>query len=271
VYVRGGESNQVIIDAVKRVHAVSMEEAEIVADHVEIRVEQSSDRIDVTTNYLRMTNRSPNFWEKILGAGGSPSYGDVDFTITIPPGTRISVASTSGDITVQNIYGDVSLYSSAANIDMNTVEGAISIENGSGRTIGEMLFGPVTIRQPRGEVSLSWVEGDIRVKSMSADIDISQDRGAADISTQTGSVTIRTSLNSARDFFVETGSGNIQFLVPELSSGQLRLASDLGQIQTDVPVSIESYSRTGLKGTFGLGGVQITLQSGSGDVSVAQF
>ena len=271
VYVRGGEVNQIKIDAVKRVHAVSLDEAEIVADHVEIRVDQQTDRVDITTNYLRMTDRSPNFWEKILGVGGSPSYGNVDFTITIPPGTAISVANTSGNITVQNVYGNVSLFSSAADIDVNTVEGEISIENGSGHTIGELLFGPVTIRQPRGEVDLSWVEGDGRIRSMSADIKLSQDRGAADITTATGSVTIQTSLNSNRDFFVETGSGNIEFRVPELSSGQLKLASDLGRIQTDVPVSIESYSRTGLKGTFGLGGVEITLQSGSGDVSVAQF
>lgn len=271
VTVTGSDDSRLIIEAEKKVHAVSMDEAAVVADHIEIRVDQSGNRVDVATNYLRIINRSPSFWEKVLGIGGSDSYGEVNYTIQVPVGTDIEIVNTSGNFTVRNVMGKVTLQSSASNIDLNAVEGAIDIDNASGETRGDLLFGPVQIRQPMGKIRLQWVEGDIRVKAKSADIFIQQERGSLDVSNAAGSIKIKTNLDSGRDYFVETVSGNIEFLVPETSSGKLAITSDMGDIKTDIPVAIESYSRQGLIGTFGLGGVKISLQSGSGDVTVAQF
>jgi DUF4097 and DUF4098 domain-containing protein YvlB len=271
VTVTGSDDNRLIIEAVKKVHAVSMDEAAMVADHIEIRVEQSGDRVDVATNYLRIINRSPSFWEKVLGIGGSDSYGEVNYTIQVPAGTNIEIVNTSGDYTVRNVSGNVSLQSSASNIDLNAVEGAIAIDNASGETRGELLFGSVMIRQPMGKIRLQWIEGDVRIRAKTADIFIQQERGSLDVSNAAGPIKIKTNLDSGRDYFVETVSGNIEFLVPETSSGKLEITSDMGDIKTDIPVAIESYSRQGLIGKFGLGGVKISLQSGSGNVTVAQF
>lgn len=271
VAVTGTDDNRLIVEAVKKVHAVSMDEAAIVADHIEIRVTQSGKNVDVATNYLRIINRSPSFWEKVLGIGGTDSYGEVNYTIQVPIGTSIEVVNTSGNFTVRNVQGNVMLQSSASNIDLNAVEGAIEIDNAAGETRGDLLFGPVMIRQPMGKIKLQWVEGDIRIKSKAADIFVQQERGSLDVSNAAGSIKIKTNLDSGRDYFVETVSGSIEFMVPETSSGKLEISSDMGDIRTDIPVAIESYSRQGLIGKFGLGGVTISLRSGSGDVTVAQF
>lgn len=271
VTITGTDDSRLIIDAVKKVHAVSMDEAAVVADHIEIRVNQSGDNVDVATNYLRIINRSPSFWEKVLGIGGSDSYGEVNYTVQVPVGTSIEVVNTSGNYTIRNVQGKVTLQSSASNIDLNAVEGAIEIDNASGETRGDLLFGPVMIRQPMGKIKLQWIEGDIRIKSKSADIFVQQERGSLDVSNAAGSIKIKTNLDSGRDYFVETVSGSIEFLVPETASGKLQISSDMGDIKTDIPVAIESYSRQGLIGKFGLGGVTISLRSGSGDVTVAQF
>ena len=271
VAITGTDDNRLIVEAVKKVHAVSMDEAAIVADHIEIRVTQSGKNVDVATNYLRIINRSPSFWEKVLGIGGTDSYGEVNYTIQVPIGTSIEVVNTSGNFTVRNVQGNVTLQSSASNIDLNAVEGAIEIDNAAGETRGDLLFGPVMIRQPMGKIRLQWVEGDIRIKSKAADIFVQQERGSLDVSNAAGSIKIKTNLDSGRDYFVETVSGSIEFMVPETSSGKLEISSDMGDIRTDIPVAIESYSRQGLIGKFGLGGVTISLRSGSGDVTVAQF
>lgn len=271
VEIVGGEDNRLIIDAVKRVHAVSMDEAAIVADHIEIRVDQSGDKIDVSTNYLRMMNRSPSFWEKVLGVGGSESYGEVDYRITVPIGVDIAVVNTTGDFIVQNVFGDIALQSSAADISLNAVEGNIEIDNNSGETRGDLLFGSILVRQAMGTVDLKWVEGDIRLKTKSADVFIHQERGSLDVTGGSGKIKIKTNLDSGRDYFVQSVSGDIEFLVPEIASGRLEITSEMGDIKTEVPVAIDSYSRQGLIGQFGRGGVNISLQSGSGDVNVAQF
>jgi len=271
VTIIGTDDSRLIIDAVKKVHAVSMDEAAIVADHIEIRVDQSGDRVDVATNYLRLINRSPSFWEKVLGLGGSESYGNVDYTIQVPYGAKVEVVNTAGDFTIQNVFGDVSIQSSAADISLNAIEGNVEIDNNSGEIDGDLLFGSVLIRQAMGKIDLQWVEGDIRVKAKTADVFIHQERGSVDVTSNTGSIKIKTNLDSGRDYFVQTVSGDIEFFVPDIASGRLEITSEMGDIQTDVPVAIESYSRQGLIGQFGRGGVKISLQSGSGDVSVAQF
>ena len=60
--VVGGDDDKVIIEAHKRVSAVSMDEAQVAADHIEIKVDQREKRVDIVTNYLRMRNRSQSFW-----------------------------------------------------------------------------------------------------------------------------------------------------------------------------------------------------------------
>jgi DUF4097 and DUF4098 domain-containing protein YvlB len=252
VSISGGEDGRVIIEAVKRVRAANEEEAEEVADHIEIKVAVSSDDVTVETNYLKMLSRSPSFWQKVLGSG-SDSYGLVDYTVTIPTRSSIFIKSM------------------AADIELSSIEGEITIDNTVGSTRGEFLFGPITVRQPQGEIDLQWIEGDIRVNSSSSTIAIKQVLGSIDVSTQTGNVNIQTELTSPHDYFVETTSGAITFSIPEAASGLLRIETQEGAIQTEVPIVIKSVAHRRVVGELGRGGPTITLTSSSGDVTVAQY
>jgi DUF4097 and DUF4098 domain-containing protein YvlB len=252
VNITSSEDDRVIIEAVKRVRAASQEEAEEVADHIEIKVEASAGDLTINTNYLRMLSRSPTFWQKVLGAG-SDSYGMVDYTITVPVRSSLYIKSMASDI------------------ELSSIEGEIQIENTVGTTRGEFLFGPVTVRQPQGAIDLQWVEGDIRVKSSSSTVTVKQVHGAVDISTATGDVNIQTELTSPRGYFVETTSGTITFSIPEAASGLLQIETQEGDIQTEVPVVIKSVSHRRVVGEFGHGGPTITLTSSSGDVFVALY
>ncbi|MDZ4722732.1 MAG: DUF4097 family beta strand repeat-containing protein [candidate division Zixibacteria bacterium] len=265
------ESGMITIDAIKRVDATNNEEAEEVAAHIEIKVEEENGSVTVTTNYLRLLNKSDNFWQKMIGSGHFDSFGDVDWNISVPEGCNVEITNTSGHITAAGLSGGFQIRSSASTIELNSIEGKIEIENGSGSTSGEFLIGPMTIKQALGAIMLKHVEGDIRLKTESADVDIVQDRGALDITTVTGRVNLQTSLESSRDCFVETASGNISLIIPEWSSGVLAITSKTGDISTDMPIAIRSMSKQEIVGTFGEGGIKIALRSGSGDVSVAQF
>jgi len=269
--ITSSDQGQIVIDARKRINAVDMDEAQLAADHIEIKVEHDKHRVQVATNYLRMRDRSRSFWSKVLGTGGTDSYGEVDWVIQVPVGCRISVVNTGGRMEISHVTGDVEIRSSAAEIELVSVEGSISVESSSGSVVGELLFGPIDIRQALGKIDLKFVEGDIRVKSSTADIDIRQDRGALDLTTSTGNVNIQTNLSSSRDYFVSTESGHIRLTIPETSSGDLRIKSQTGDIKTEIPIAIKSMSHKQVEGTFGFGGVKINLTSVSGDVTVAQF
>ncbi len=252
VSVTGGEDEKLIIEATKRVRATTRDEAEEVADHIEIKVAKVGDKVFVKTNYLKILSRNPSFWQKFLGAGGD-SYGSVEYTIALPLGCSVRIKSVEADILLSNI------------------EGEVQVENTVGTTHGEFIFGPITVRQPQGEISLKWIEGDIRIKSSSGKVSVQQTRGAVDVTTLTGEVKIQTELDSPQDCFIETTSGSITFLIPETSSGVLNIETLSGEIQTEMPVTIKSVSRHRLVGEFGRGGPTITLSSSSGDVTVALY
>jgi len=265
------DDDRVIIEARKRVSAVNSDEAQMAADHIEIMVEQSGRKVTVNTNYLRMRNQSRTFWSKVLGSGGEDAFGEVDWDIRVPVGSKVSVVNTGGTVKISHLVGDMEIRSSAADIELLSIEGAVSVENSSGSVTGELLFGTVDIRQALGRIDLKFIEGDIRVKSSSANIAIRQDQGALDLTTASGNVDIQTNLNSSRDYFVATESGHIRLTIPETSSGDLRIESQTGDIKTEIPITIKSMSRKQVEGSFGFGGVKINLTSVSGDVTVAQF
>lgn len=253
VTVVGGSDNRIIIDAVKRVRGTNRNEAEEVADHIEIKVKSGENHVDVETHYLQMVNRGKSFWSRLLGTAGTDSYGDVDFQITVPTRTSVTIVCLNG------------------NVDISSVEGDVVVENFCGSTAGEYIFGSIALEQPTGQIDLHWVEGDIRVKSTSSTISIIQVRGAIDLSTSAGVVNVQTELDSPRDYFVETGSGSITFSVPGSSSGLLNIETQSGEIRTEIPVTIKSVSRKKLVGQFGNGGPTISLSSGTGDVDVVLY
>jgi len=252
ITITGSEDDRLIIEAVKRIRAGSTDEAQDVADHIEIKVRHKGQDVIIETNYLRFHGRERKFWQKLLGAG-SDTYGAVDYTIAVPISVNIAINGV------------------ATNVNLSSIEGEIEIDNQEGTITGEFLFGPVTVRQPAGKISLQWIEGDIRVKTATGRIDINQVRGALDVTSLTGDVYIRTELDSPRDYFVHSSSGNIRFSIPEMSSGQLHIESDAGDIQTDVPISIESVSNYKVVGEFGRGGPSINISSSTGDVYVALY
>lgn len=271
IVITSGEDDKIIIEATKRVKGVNREEAEEIADHIEIKVKRDGRTVSINTNYLFMRDRSESFWQKVLGLGGSDSFGQVDWVIRVPDFCNVTIQNTAGIITVDQLRGDLNIRSKGSEIKLTGVEGQIDVENLSGTIIGVLLFGPVTVRQDRGKIDLQFVEGDIRIKSSSADINVRQDMGSIDLTTRTGNVTLQTNLDSSKDFFIETESGNISLMIPETSSGDIRIESQSGDIRTEVPIAIKSMSRKQVEGTFGVGGVKINLISLSGDVTVAQF
>lgn len=288
VDIAAHDSDFVIIDAVKKIKAGTKKEASEVADRIEIRVDESSDQITVTTNYLNLKDRSASFWKNLIG-GGNEAFGAVEYSIKVPADCDLKIdngyggvtivringaikaQSGEGGISLDQITGAVEVRSSAGDVRLGSVEGPIDIAVTDGSTFGELLFGPVTVRQPTGEIDLQWVQGDIRVKTASAKITIRQENGSLDLTSGTGNIAVQTNLDSEHDYFVETQSGNIELSVPENASGTLDIRSQAGNIRTDVPVMIKAMSKRQLKGEFGSGGVRISLVSTSGDVTVAQF
>jgi len=306
IEIRGDQSPMISISAVKNVRAADQAEAEKMAELIEIKVNKSGGKVTIKTDYLKRTDRSKSFWEKLFG-GGSDSFGSVDFLITVPHQCRIDAKNTSGDISVtdvvgniiilgtsgnqrlENIEGDVnlsaisggiSLYgikgqieveTASSDMEMGSIIGRIDIHSTSGSKKGDDISGMVTIAQTSGTVTLNRLNGDLRIKSTSGDIAIGQEEGSINILSHSGRVEIGTELVSDRDYYVETTTGDILFKVPEVSSGSVRLETISGEISAEIPMSVKASSDKKLTGSFGKGGPLIALITSSGDVRLEQY
>ena len=265
------ESDRIVLKVIKRIDAVSMDEARYISDNVVIKADQTRESLIINTSFLQKVKKSNSLWGKLVGSASGDPYGSVDFEILVPRECSVSISNNLGNIKMTDLVGTVTIRSSASDIDLNSIEGNVTINNAGGRTTGNMIFGEVVIDQPMGSINLEYIEGDIRLKSNSASVNIVQERGSLDLSTTTGDVKIKSHVYTGRDCFVTTESGNINLSLPQSLSGTLELKSDLGNIKTQMPVVIESVSKERLIGNLGAGGVRITLSSNTGDVTVAEF
>ena len=157
----GNDEGRLIIDAVKHIKAVSKDEAESVQGYIEIKTNHSGNKVEVETNYLRMRDRSPSFWEKIFGHGGNESYGEVDWKISAPEGCNVVITNTDGDINISHLRGSVTVNTSASNVKVSSVEGDVLVKNANGDTGADLVFGNVEVHQPRGEIDLQWIDGTV--------------------------------------------------------------------------------------------------------------
>jgi len=302
----GAPVNKMTVNAVKKVRAADRDEAEVVAEHIEIKVSQSGHKYSIKTNFLKYKSGSESFWNKLFGSG-EDSFGSVDFVITVPQKCRLDIDNSSGSITVSNmaadvsatgtsdeiqledIYGDLVLNSMTGNIflknitgrvDITTggsdiefysITGAVDIHSTSGIKKGANISGPVSISQTSGAVDVQYLTGNMRLRSTSGKVTVEQEEGALNIQTHTGDVEIKTELCSDRDFYIETSTGSIIFSVPETSSGNVRIETTSGEIITKLPISINSISQNKMTGSFGGGGPSLTLITETGDITVQEY
>ena len=271
VEISSHDIDRVVIRTTRRVNAVGMEEGRKIADNMVMKVERERSSLIVNTGFMEKPEDNPSFWNKLLGTAQDNPNGAIDFEILVPENCDVVISNNTGAMRLSNLRGSIDLRSSSSDIQLNTIEGEVTVNNASGNTTGDLIYGPVMIHQPMGKIELNWIEGDIKIKSSSASISIKQERGAVDLISASGSVDVRTNLLSSRDNFISTESGDVNLVVSRSASASLDIASDLGNVKTDIPITITSVSGRRLVGEFGDRGVTIHVTSSTGDVSVAQY
>ncbi len=269
IIIEGSAEEALTITAVKHIKAADSAEAELVADHIEIKANKSGHKIHLETNFLKIDRESDSFWKKIFGSG-SDSFGSIDFKITVPYYCVLDIDNTAGMITVTDMRGNIRITAASGEIGLTNIEGNLDVAATGAAVKAENITGEADIRTTTGEVAAR-VHGQAKVRTTSGNIELLHEAGGLEVATFSGDVNIRTMLDTSQDCTVETGSGKIEFRVPAASSGALELETASGNINTELPLTVQQFSKNKLLGKFGSGGAKIRLQTQSGDINVGQF
>jgi len=271
VTITGYDGDSILVDAVKKIPTLSLDEAQRLVKRMEVEVKHRGRKVTVTAKSGAVAVDRAPLWKRFLGFDEEQAGGSVDLVIVVPKVCDLTVSGGTGNMTVKDLRGNVKISAAGADISLSGIVGRVDVRNAGGNVQGDLIFGPVSIRQPVGQIALHLVEGDIKVRSTTASMIIQQESGGVNLSTRSGDISLRTELDSEHRYTLKTESGNVNLVVPATASGQFSIMTEIGDISTGIPLAIKSKSETSVVGQFGYGGAKITVTSVSGDVTVAQF
>lgn len=133
--------------------------------------------------------------------------GSGQITVTGRSGTA-SAEAGSGDITLDRVGGDLNLSTGSGGATVRAVSGRTSAKTGSGNLVLDTLDGPAELRSGSGNVRLGTTRADLSARASSGDVTIDNaEAGRLDLTTGSGDVRVGVHAGAAAELDVRSGSG----------------------------------------------------------------
>lgn len=182
------------------------------------------------------------------------------------------VLDTYGSIGVARIKGDVLCDTGSGSVDVTGVEGSVNVDTGSGDVAVSDCDGPEVLADTgSGRVIVKNVDcnylmvdtgsGNVRAHMVKAD--------RVKIDTGSGDAELQLDRMGDGDFVIDTGSGDIELVLPAGASARITADTGSGRIRSEVPGGdIERHEGDELEMTVGEGQAKVTLDAGSGSITI---
>lgn len=272
ITITGGSGDEVVVEANKRTRGDRGRLGE-----VRIEVSNASGRVDIRTEYPRMSNTNVS----------------VDYTVTVPNGVSVDVHSISGIIKVTGVRGSVR---------METISGGVTASDTPNVELAKTVSGDVSLSgiSTDGTLTAGTISGTITAKGLKARrlelSSVSGDVNLADVTTSSvhaksisGGFEYAGSIAKSGEYDINTHSGSIRFSLSNPSGFYLNADSFSGSIRTDYPVTIGGNTPTpptpptppgrsrpsrgmgqAVHGVNGDGSATLTLRTFSGDIVIGK-
>jgi hypothetical protein len=218
VVITGGNGDEIRIDAIKRVRDTNEADGRARLRELEIKVIERGGVVEVRTEYPQRRNFS----------------GAVDYTISLPVASNVSVRTVSGDLRITNVRGELRADSVSGDIltssvgrlrSARSVSGDVQITNAEGDDVGGgTISGDIIVRGLKARsVDFEAVSGGLRftdaecerlnLKSISGDIDYTgrlARNGRYELQSHSGDITVTPTSNSGFDVEASTFSGDVR-------------------------------------------------------------
>lgn len=179
-------------------------------------------------------------------------------SVRAPAGSRLTVHSGSGAITVTGRAGDSTARTGAGDIRLDAVDGDAELTAGSGTVHAGAIRGRTRARSGSGDVSLAALNGPGDVKAGSGTVRVGEVR--ADLLARTGSGNLQISDAEAGRLDLTTGSGDLRVGVHTGVIAELDVSSRSGRVRSELDVQDGAPTSSPVLVVHG--------RAGSGDVLV---
>jgi len=210
--------------------------------------EQTGDTISVEV-------RRPASEKRIVGFGLHHST-SARLIASVPRGTRLSVTTSDGSISVERIDGP---------LELRTDDGSVRVSEATGGMTIVTRDGSITIERVAGRIDARTGDGGIRVTGAPS---------ALLLETRDGSIVVRAERDTtmAEDWSVRTGDGSVVVELPEGFAAEIDAETRDGAVRSELPVTGAAEAgerreaRRSLRGRLGAGGKVLKLRTNDGSI-----
>ena len=226
--------------------------------------------------------------EVTIAGDGAGLEASADLRVLVPAGQRIAVHLAVGRVIVTSVNGQLSVDASSADVEASGTRGGLSVDVGSGDVTLRDAAGDVNVDTGSGDVALTGVKGDdIGIDTGSGEVtgttvaarSLRIDTGsggvhlagvsASDVNVDTGSGDVELDLGAGLSVFhAETGSGDVTIRAPASLGAEVDFETSSGEIRSDFDVVVTRREEDHLMGRIGDGRGRMSIDTGSGDVTL---
>ncbi len=160
---------------------------------------------------------------------------EINLKVTVPEGMALRIEDGSGEITIRNYNGDISIDDGSGAIFLNGIEAVLlDIEDGSGGMELEDITGETTIDDGSGDIIISRLTGNLQVDDGSGGLECQQVKGNVSTDDGSGNMLIEKVRGSVK---IKDGSGSVDIEqvsgdveIFESGSGGVHISEVEGQV-----------------------------------------
>ena len=238
INVTGTETEVCTITATINARSFTVEEAQLLAEQTEVRLEQTPEGLQTVIDRPKKKNR-----ESI----------SVQFEISVPRKTTLELRTSNGEIRVSSIEKAIDTQTSNGKIEITDVTGSVTAHTSNGR---------VTVTQANAErFDLHTSNGAITCEAITGDMKASTSNGAIDVKYASDAA-------PATNIHLSTSNGSISVTTPKDYSAQVDASTSNSKIHTNIPITLQGELGKKVKGTIGKGEGRLYLKTSNGSINI---
>lgn len=191
----------------------------------------------------------------------------VDYIISVPAATNLTLSGVYTDITVEGVTGEVTAESvqgeiicrgGSGNVSLKSVEGALTLEKARGRIDLNTVNDNITVTDVVGDITAESVDGDINLTNIES--------SNIDITTVDGGVSYDGTIKDGGHYSLSTHDGDVELGVPPGTNATVSVSTFDGDFEADFPVSVTNTTKRRFTFTLGSGSARVEVESFDGDI-----
>lgn len=221
VTVTGGDVQSVEVKVIKTAYDSTQARADEEVKGIKYTVAQTGNTITLKYQLPQSMNFSNNI-------------NTVDFIVTVPTETTVSVNTSFGAVDVQDVQGDANLSNDFGDVITKNIAGELTIQSNGGKISVQAVDAGdknVKIDSDFGEITLEQVKGkDIRVTTNSGTITFNDVRALGDVLIESDYGNVEYENGTAASLSLETNSGKVSITKVNVTK-ELNIQNDFGEIE----------------------------------------